>query len=398
MELVLGGDDRAFRDEVRAFISRTLPPVYAEKAARGIPFEATEERWWQAQLDRVGWGAPAWPREYGGCDWSPLRRLILAEEMMMNDCPRQAPYGLAMVGPIIMAFGTDAQKRRYLPRIRNAEDWWCQGYSERGAGSDLAALATRAVRQGDHYVVDGHKLWTSTAHQANMMFALVRTESSAKRQQGISFLLIPMDAPGLEVRPLRAIDGNHRFNEVFFDAVRVPVENLVGEEGEGWRYSTALLQSERLLIADIPRSKKRLARLKALVGERRIDGVPLCADRGLARRVTELEVDLKMLEYTTLRFMSQAEAGRSLGPEVSMLKIRGSEIGQALLALTVEVAGTTALPYAPSDEGVDAWPHEDDLLRGLVENHLFYRASTIYGGTTEILKSVIARRMLGLKT
>ena len=396
MDLILSAEDRAFREEIRAFIARSRPAWMVEKGERGIPFEPEEYRAWQKQLDDAGYGAPAWPVAHGGCGWSPLRQLLFATELVMHGCPRQMPYGLAMVGPILMAFGSEAQKRQYLPRIRSAEDWWCQGYSEPGAGSDLAALRTRAVRDGDVYVVNGHKIWTSTAHEANMMFALVRTDDTGKRQQGISFLLLRMDSPGLTVRPLKAIDGNHKFNEVFFNDVRVPVENLVGEEGKGWTYSNALLQNERLLIADIPRSRKRVAHLHALASSVRRHGAPLAQDVGFRRRLAALEAELTILEFTTLRFMSEAQAGRSLGPEVSILKIRGSEIGQALLELTLEAAGVDGLPYAPSDEGEAAWPGEFEAFRGVVENHLYYRAATIYGGTTEILKSVIAKRVLGL--
>ncbi|MGD9944746.1 MAG: acyl-CoA dehydrogenase family protein [Burkholderiaceae bacterium] len=397
MEQVLTQEDRAFRQEIRAFIERARPSAFHEKAKAGIPFDKDDEIFWQKTLDEAGYGAPAWPVEHGGTGWSPLRRLIFAEELAMNGCPRQSPYGLGMLGPVIMAYGNERQKRHYLPRIRSAEDWWCQGYSERGAGSDLAALRTRAVRDGDSYVVNGHKIWTSTAHEANMMFALVRTDDSGKRQQGITFLLIPMDAPGLSVRPLLAIDGNRRFNEVFLDDVRVPVDKRVGEEGQGWTYANALLQNERLMIADLARSKKRLARLRKVIAQRRVGGAPLSSDRGFMRRVAEAEIDLKVLEYTTLRFMSQEQAGRPMGAEVSLLKIRGSEIAQALLALTLEAAGTAALPYAASDAGADAWPDDYAELRGIVEDHLYYRAATIYGGTTEILKSVIARRVLGVR-
>lgn len=396
MDLVLTEADRSFRQEIRDFIGQARPDWMIDKAARGLPFSPLEHRSWQKQLDDAGYGAPAWPQAHGGCGWSPLRQLIFATELVMNGCPRQVPYGLAMVGPIIMAFGSPQQQAHYLPRIRSAEDWWCQGYSEPEAGSDLAALRTRALRDGDFYRVTGHKIWTSTAHEANMMFALVRTEDTGKRQQGITFLLIPMDSPGLTVRPLRAIDQNHKFNEVFFDDVHVPVGNRVGEEGKGWTYSNALLQNERLLIADIPRSRKRLAQLHSLSKQISLHGQPLAHDAGFRRRLAALEVDLTILEFTTLRFMSEAQAGRALGPEVSILKIRGSEIGQALLELLVEVSGTAGLPYAPSDDGPDAWPEGFEAYRGVVENHLFYRASTIYGGTTEILKSVIAKRVLGL--
>ena len=397
MELVLSLADRAFRDELRAFIARARPAWLADKAERGIPFDHEDEKFWQKQLNAGGYGAPAWPAEYGGTAWSPLRCLLLAEELALNQCPRQLYYGLGMVGPIIMAYGSSQQKEYFLPRIRHGEDWWCQGYSERDAGSDLAALRTKAVRDGDQYVVNGHKIWTSTAHQANWMFTLVRTSDSGKPQQGISFLLIPMDTPGLTVRPLLAIDGNRRFNEVFLVDVRVPVENLIGEEGQGWTYANALLQNERLMIADISRNKKRLARLRALLDAPRGDGSTPAHDTGLMRRVAEAEVDLKILEYTTLRFMSEAEAGRKLGAEVSMLKIRGSEIGQALLALSLDVAGTTALPFTPTNQGADACPEGYEALFGLVEEHFFYRAASIYGGSTEVLKNVMARRLLGVR-
>ena len=397
MELILTQEDRAFREEIRAFIERARAPDLHDKAAAGIPFDVDDEIHWQKQLNAAGYGAPAWPVEHGGTGWNFQRRLIFAEELALGGCPRQSPYGLGMLGPVLMAFGNDEQKGHYLQRIRNADDWWCQGYSERGAGSDLAAVRTRATRQGDHYVVNGHKIWTSTAHEANMMFALVRTADQGPKQQGITFLLVPMDAPGLSVRPLIAIDGNRRFNEVFLDDVRVPVANRVGEEGCGWTYANALLQNERLMIADIARSKKRLVRLYKLIANPPCFRAAITSDIGLRRRVIEAEINLKVLEYTALRFMSEVEAGQKLGAEVSLLKIRGSQIAQEILALTLEAAGPAALPYAPSDAGAQAWPEEYARWRGIAEDHLDSRAATIYGGTTEILKSVIARRVLGIR-
>jgi alkylation response protein AidB-like acyl-CoA dehydrogenase len=397
MDLLLSPEDRAFRQEIRDFIARVRPPAWVDQARQRIPYSPEDHRRWQRMLDDHGYGAPAWPARYGGCAWSPLRQLIFAEELLLNDCPRQSPYGLAMVGPIIMAFGSEAQKEEYLPKIRSAEHWWCQGYSERNSGSDLASLRTGAVLDPDgFYRVNGHKLWTSTAHEANMMFALVRTDSSGKRQQGITFLIIPMNSPGLTVRPLKTIDQNHTVNEVFFDDVRVPESNRVGEEGKGWTYSNALLQNERLLIADLARSKKRVSRVRQLAARETRAGRPLEHDAGFMRRLALLEADLAILECSTLRYMSEVEAGRSPGAEVAMLKIRGSETGQALNALMVEAAGRAALPYAASGAGYDAWPDAYDDYRGMVEQHLFYRASTIYGGTTEVLKSVMAKRVLGV--
>jgi len=397
MEVLLSAEDRRFRDEIRDFILRQRPLAFLDKARRRVPFSPDDHRLWQRMLNDAGYGAPAWPVEQGGCGWSPLRQMLFAEELLLHDCPRQSPYGLAMVGPIIMAFGSEAQKRHYLPRIRSADDWWCQGYSERQAGSDLASLATSARLGADgYYTVNGHKIWTSTAHEANMMFALVRTDNTGPRQQGITFLLIPMDTPGLTVRPLRTLDGNRTINEVFFDDVRVPEANRVGEAGKGWTYSNALLQNERLLIADIPRSKKRIARIKTLAATTHRGGRALAEDVGFMRRVALLEADLEVLQMGMLRYLSELQAGRAPGPEVALLKIRGSEIGQALNALLLEAAGRSALPYAPSDHGVDAYPDEFDDYRGIVEHHLFYRASTIYGGATEILKSVIAKRVLGV--
>lgn len=396
MDLEFTPEERAFRDEVRAFIRDNLPPELAEKNRRNVHLEKDDIVTWHRILHKQGWGAPNWPKKYGGPGWSPVQRYIFDEETAAADAPGLAPFGIAMVGPVIYTFGTEEQKKRYLPRILSMEDWWCQGYSEPGAGSDLASLRTRADSDGDHYIVNGHKIWTTQAHFANMMFCLVRTDQNAKPQEGISFLLIDMNTPGITVRPIISIDEGHSVNEVFLDNVRVPKTNLIGKEGKGWTYAKFLLGNERTTIAEVARSKQRLRRLKEIARAEQAFGAPLLQDPAFRDKVAAVEIDLLALEYTNLRVLAAENAGKGVGPEVSMLKIRGSEIQQTITELACEALGYYAAPYERRPDGSNQPPVGPDYAQGRMESFLYYRATTIYGGSNEIQRNIIAKMVLGL--
>ena len=314
MDLTLTPEERAFQEEVRAFLHERLPDDVREGTRIGARMDKERHVRWQKILYEQGWMAPNWPVEHGGTGWTPLQRYLFEEEMEAAWAPPPIPFGVHMVGPVIIAFGTGAQKRRFLPRILASEDWWCQGYSEPGAGSDLAALKTRAVRDGDHYVVNGQKTWTSLAQHADWIFCLVRTSQEGKRQEGISFLLIDMHSPGVTVRPIRTMDGSEEINDTFFEEVRVPVENLVGEEGKGWTYAKYLLGHERTGIAGVARSKAQLRRIREIAANEMSGGCPLAEDRRFRERLAEIEVDLMALEHTILRIVSAMNAGATPRP------------------------------------------------------------------------------------
>jgi len=301
-----------------------------------------------------------------------------------------------MVGPVIYTFGTPEQKSRYLPKILSGDEWWCQGYSEPGAGSDLASLKTKAVADGDHYVVSGHKIWTTQAHFADMMFCLVRTDFAAKPQEGISFLLMDMKSPGITVRPIVTLDEGHTVNEVFLDEVRVPKSNLVGREGQGWTYAKFLLGHERTLIAGVARSKQRLRQLKNIARAELCDGRPLIEDDGFRHKLASVEIELMALEYTNLRVLADEAAGKGPGPEASLLKIKGSEIQQSLAELACEALGNYALAFDRLAPGSNLPPVGPDHGQGVVANYFYGRAATIYGGSNEIQRNVVAKMVLGL--
>ncbi|MCW5752655.1 MAG: acyl-CoA dehydrogenase family protein [Alphaproteobacteria bacterium] len=396
MDLRFSEAEIAFRDEVRNFINDNLPADIRAKVRRQVHLERPEIDAWQKILFRRGWGAPGWPVEHGGTGWSVVQRHIFEEETAALDCPPQSPFGLSMVGPVIYTFGSEAQKGHYLPRIVSAEDWWCQGYSEPGSGSDLASLRTRAVVDGEDYIVNGHKIWTTQAQFADWMFCLVRTDFEVKQQEGISFLLIDMKSPGIEVRPIITIDEGHSVNEVFLDNVRVPRRNLIGREGKGWTYAKFLLGNERTGIAQVGGSKRRLRRLKEIARAEHVDGRPLIDEPSFRERLAQVEIELMALEYTNLRFLADAASGRPLGPETSVLKIRGSEIGQRISELAVEALGHYALPYELPREGMNEPPVGPEHGEGLVGTYLYGRAYTIYGGSNEIQRNIIAKMVLGL--
>ena len=397
MDLRFTPDEIAFRDEVRAFLRTALPEEIRRKMVEARRLTKDDIVTWQRILNARGWAVANWPVEWGGTGWSPVQRYIFEEELQQAPAPDPLPFGVNMVGPVIIAFGSEAQKRRHLPAIANLDEWWCQGFSEPGAGSDLASLKTRAVRDGDHYVVNGQKTWTTLAQHADWIFCLVRTDPAAKKQQGISFLLIDMKTPGITVRPIQTIDGGREVNEVFFDDVRVPVENRVGEENRGWDYAKFLLGNERTGIARVGTSKARLRRLKEIAALERAGDRPLIDDERFRMKIAAVEVELKALEMTQLRAVARERHGNAPDPASSILKIKGSELQQAITELLLEAVGPWALPQAPHDG--DRWnepPVGPEWAGALAPQYFNWRKISIYGGSNEIQKNIIAKAILGL--
>ena len=389
----------AFRAEVREFCARELAPETRSKMDLGQHLTQSEHDVWLKALGAKGWLAGKWPKDHGGLGWTPLQAAAFQEELGNAGTPWLVPFGVTMVGPVIYTFGNEAQKQKYLPGIVRNDTWWCQGYSEPGAGSDLAGLRTRAVRDGDHYVVNGQKIWTTLAHWADMMFCLVRTDPDAKKQEGISFLLIDMKTPGITVKPIVSIDLSHHLNEVFFEDVRVPVENLVGEENKGWTYAKFLLAHERVGVAEIGKFRRYLGYLDDMLAQTREAGVPLSEQPAFRTRRVELDAQLARLE--ALLDDQHATAGENSAPSLmgaAALKIRGSELQQAILETTMDVLGRHGMAYQ-TDALLAGW--NGDLIgpsqsAGLIHEHLYRRAATIYGGSSEVQRSIIAKGGLGL--
>jgi len=370
MDLNYSAEELAFRDQVRVWLAANLPPELKDKGH----FSKEELLRWHRILAKQGWVAPAWPKEWGGTGWNAVQRYIFEEELGFAGCPPLMPFGLSMCAPVLLAFGTDEQKKRFLPRIYNGDDFWCQGYSEPGSGSDLASLKTKAVQKENEYVVNGQKIWTSYAHYADWIFCLVRTDPTVeKRQEGISFLLIDMKTPGVTVRPLILMDGGHAVNEVFFDDVKVPAGNLVHKEGKGWTVAKYLLGYERMNTGRIGESKRELRKLKEHFPDKLKDG-------RWRDRLTRVEVELMALEITNLRFLDRMRrTGQPPGADVSMLKIKGTEIQQALTELAMQAADPNALE-----------------TQALERRYLDMRKTTIYAGSNEIQRNIIAKMTLGL--
>jgi len=400
MDAQFSPEDAAFREEVRAFIAENLPEKIQRQSELTPSYVSKEDtRTWHKILHEKGWIAPNWPAEYGGTGWTAMQKHIFEEETQAASAPRLSPFGLMMVGPVIYTFGTDAQKQEHLPKILNCDRFWCQGYSEPGSGSDLASLKTRAVLQGDEYVVNGQKIWTSHAHHADWIFALVRTNTEVKKQEGISFLLIDLNTPGIERRPIISMDGGHYLNEVFFTDVRVPVTNRIGEENKGWTYAKFLLGNERSGIAGVGKSKKKIEKIIAAAQqERGLGEGKLWDDPEFRNKVSAISSKLSALENTNLRMLAAEAAGKTVGPEASILKINGTEIEQSLNELFVEALGNFAAPYEPEGLNIDANldPVEPEYGRGVMTEHLLRRAATIYGGTNEVQRDIIAKHVLGL--
>jgi pimeloyl-CoA dehydrogenase large subunit len=375
-----------------------LPAPIRRKMVEARRLEKDDIVTWQRILNAKGWAVPHWPVAWGGTGWSAVKQYIFHEELQQAPAPDPLPFGVNMVGPVIIAFGSEAQKRRHLSRIANLDDWWCQGFSEPGAGSDLASLKTTARRDGDAYIVNGQKTWTTTAQYADWIFCLVRTDPAAKKQQGISFLLIDMKRPGITVRPIQTIDGGREVNEVFFDDVRVPVENRVGEENRGWDYAKFLLGNERTGIARIGTSKARIRRLKEIAALERVGDKPLIDDERFRMKIAAVEVELKALELTQLRVVAAGRDRNEPDPASSILKIKGSEIQQAVSELLLEAIGPYALPQETHDDG-DRWnepPVGPEWAAALAPHYFNWRKVSIYGGSNEIQKNIIAKAILGL--
>jgi alkylation response protein AidB-like acyl-CoA dehydrogenase len=392
MNLEFTPEEIAFRDELRAFFTSSAPSEYRTTLRAGLrptPQQLTE---WQGKLAARGWGAPSWPKQYGGTGWNPTQLYLFETEATRADAPIQFHQGLELIGPIIFTFGSDAQKARYLPRIVSGEDWWCQGYSEPGAGSDLAALSTRAVRDGDHYVINGQKMWTSYAHVATHMFCLVRTSAEERKQQGISLILVDMTTPGITIRPVETLDEKHHTNEVFLDDVRVPVENLVGEEGKGWGYGKVLLDRERGVGASTALRLPAQVRAVREAAERiMVAGAPLIDMTGFRARLAQVEIEALTIEAMVMRLMAEAAAGLDSGPRASMLKLRWSEALQKVTEMWAETLGYDAAQFE-SLSGEDLPGDMPQAMQGA----LYSRVTSIYGGSSEIQRNIIARRMLGL--
>jgi alkylation response protein AidB-like acyl-CoA dehydrogenase len=400
MDLRFSAEELAFRDELRGFIRDNLPDDLREKLRLGHPMKKPDTVRWQRILNKKGWAAYSWPKEWGGPGWTPIQRMMFLEEIQTAPAPEVNPFNITMLGPVLIQFGSDEQKQRFLPRAANLDDWWCQGFSEPGAGSDLAALKTAARLDGDHYVVNGQKIWTSTAHEADWCFCLVRTNpQAAKKQEGISFLLIDMKTPGITVRPIISIDGNHHLNEVFFDDVKVPVEMRVGPENRGWDVAKFLLGNERTGIARLGKSKERVNFAKQKARDLRAHGKPLSEDAEFRRRIAALETEIKSLEITQLRVLSAQKPGENRqDPLSAVLKLKGTELLQATTELAMDVAGPLAMPdWADELETLSNEPELGPVwATEATRSYLFLRAASIYGGTNEIMKNIVSKAVLGL--
>ncbi|HEV7232777.1 MAG TPA: acyl-CoA dehydrogenase family protein [Sphingorhabdus sp.] len=397
MQMEFTTEELAFQQEARTFIAENYPEKLRAVQDEGHDLSKEDFLSWHRILAKKGWIAPAWPVEYGGPGWTPTQRFIWSEELAHADCVGTMPFGLSMVGPVIYTFGTPAQKTRFLPGILSGDDWWCQGYSEPGAGSDLASLRTKAVRDGDHYIVNGQKTWTTMAQHADWGFFLVRTDSDAKQQEGISFLLIDMKSPGVTVRPIITLGGEHEVNEVWLEDVRVPVDNRVYEENKGWTCAKFLLAHERTGIAAVARSKRGVEKIKAIARTEQDGDRPLIANPFFKRKIAELEIDLTALEFTELRSLAGVASGKGPGPESSLLKIKGSEIQQRITELALEAVGHYGAPYFRGfGEGDNEHPIGPDYAHRAAPTYFNARKTTIYGGSNEIQRNIIAKMVLGI--
>lgn len=392
MDIQMSAEDLAFREEVRAFVAANLPETTRENIDLGKSLTKSDYVEWQRRLYKQGWAAPEWPVEHGGTGWSLTKRYIFNDELGRAGAPPVIAFGMKMVGPVIYTFGTPEQKARFLPGILASDVWWCQGYSEPGAGSDLASLTTRAHREGDHYVVNGIKAWTTLAQYADWIFCLVRTDPSAKKQSGITFLLIDMKTPGITVHPVITMEGGHEVNETHFENVHVPIENRIGDENQGWTCAKYLLTHERSSMANIGSLRRAVERTRRAASSVKTDGRPLTEDPFFARKLAAIEIDVTALEYTLLRTLARVSAGGAPGPESSFLKIKSTEIYQALSEALLEAAGHDALPDI-RDDNASTGP---DFAARAAASYFNRRKLTIFGGSNEIQKNIIAKAVLGL--
>ncbi|MGL6042450.1 MAG: acyl-CoA dehydrogenase family protein [Sandaracinobacteroides sp.] len=402
MDLAFSPEETAFRNEVRAFIAANYPAQLRGLQDEGEELGRADMLAWHRILAQKGWAAPAWPVDHGGPGWTATQRYIFSEESAKAETIAPLPFGINMVGPVIYTFGTAEQKAKFLPGILSGDVWWCQGYSEPGAGSDLASLRTRAERVTEDgkefYIVNGQKAWTTLAQHADWGFFLVRTDTAAKAQEGISFLLIDMKSPGITVKPIITLGGEHEVNEVWLDNVKVPVENRIFDENKGWTCAKFLLAHERSGIAGVARSKRGIEKLKSIAkAEQDGSGQPLLANPFFRRKVAELETDLTALEFTELRTLAGEASGKGPGPESSLLKIKGTEIQQRITELVLEAAGTYAAPYFRQfPEGSNEYPIGPDFAHRAAPLYFNMRKTSIYGGSNEIQRNIIAKMVLGL--
>jgi len=398
MDMSFTAEEQAFQAEVRSFLADNLPTRISDAVKSGKRLKKSDYEEWHALLNSRGWLAVTWPEELGGTGWGAVERFIFEEECCAAGAPRIVPFGLNMLAPVLIKFGSEDQKSHYLPRILDGTDWWCQGYSEPGAGSDLASLKCKAERDGDHYVVNGQKTWTTLGHYADWIFCLVRTASEGKPQEGISFLLIDMKTPGIETRPILTLDGEHEVNEVFFDNVRVPASQLVGEENKGWTYAKYLLTHERTGIAGVGFSTTGLAHLKTIANDQLNRGQPLADDPYFAARVAKVEIELEAMKTTNLRVLAAAAKGGAPGPESSMLKIKGTLIRQEINDLTRRALGPYAIPFVSEslDQGYNEEPIGPDYAGTPAREYFNNRKLSIFGGSNEIQKNIITKAILRL--
>jgi pimeloyl-CoA dehydrogenase large subunit len=398
MDLTFTEEEHAFREEARRFFRTAIPETIRAKVAEGEGLTRDDMILSQRTLNQHGWATPNWPVEWGGKAWSPVQVYLYQDEMQQANVPSPIPFNVSMVGPVIAQFGSQELKQRFLPITANADIFWCQGFSEPGSGSDLASLRTRAERQGDNYIVNGQKIWTTLAQYADWIFCLVRTDTVAKQQEGISFLLIDMKTPGITVRPIITIDGGREVNEVFFDNVEVPAENLVGQENKGWDYAKFLLGNERTGIARVGASKAKVARIKELAAIERSGDLPLIDDPKFREKLAAVEIELKALEMTQLRVVAderKMEKGRQ-NPASSILKLKGSVIQQQLTELVMEVVGPYAMPYQRDFDGRNEPAIGPEYATEAAPTYFNYRKVSIYGGSNEIQRNIIAKAILGL--
>ncbi len=387
MDLTFTPAEEAFRAEVRSFLQESLPADLAAKGAAAKELTKSDMERWHALLNERGWLAVTWPVDNGGTGWTAVERHIFEEECALGNAPRIVPFGLNMLGPVLIKFGSEQQKAEILPRILDGTDWWCQGYSEPGAGSDLASLKTRADRDGDEYVINGQKTWTTLGQHADRIFCLVRTDTEVKPQRGISFVLVDLDTPGIEMRPIKLLEGGHEVNEVFFTDVRVPVTNLVGEENQGWTIAKYLLTHERTNIAGVGFATRDMEKLKTITKQVKRNGKPLCDDPLFMAELIEAEADLEAMRITNLRMLQNANDGAAPGPEASMLKIKGTVIRQKISALYRTALGPHASAMPDADLAHAGLPEEALTAAALYFNN---RKLSIYGGSNEIQRNIIS--------
>ena len=396
MDLNFSKEDLDFQSEVREFLDKEYPKHNKEKKDNADDLTRDEIVEWHKVVAKKGWMGHSWPVEHGGTGWDATKKYIYLRELAMEGCPMFIPFGLQMVAPVIWTFGSQKQKDYFLPRILNFDDWWCQGYSEPGSGSDLASLKCKAEKDGDEYVINGQKTWTTLGQHADWIFVLVRTDDSGKKQEGITFILVDMKTPGVSVKPIITIDGDHEVNEIWFDNVRVPAENVVGEPGQGWTYAKFLLFHERTSIAGAPQLRRGLRGLVKRAEKIFHNASPLSEDPFFKSKVAQIELDLSALEMTELRGLAAEREGKGPGAESSLLKIKGTELQQRLTSLALEAAGHEAIPFGGPYGFKDQEVSSSKAAQLTAAKYLNFRKVTIYGGTNEIQKNIIAKAVLGL--